>query len=395
MPKNLVVNKSLVVRPGDKVYSHEPYAQDLYNMISGQSMEVYKDLRDGQIVRVLGVSEPDENGYATIDIPGFVPVYIQYAGRELDFWKYNRPHTVTDNAIKSVGWFGWAGNSPVEVGWNVMITSSAPFYQGSFYEAHISKLKERFHTDLGDQKNWYVAKILEKNKGGFIVDVGGIRCFLPGSLAAANKIIDFDAYVGKDVRVMVESYMHDIDMFVVSNKKYIQQALPELIDNLDLGVLYGATVTGTAPFGIFLEFEEILTGLLHVSEMSEATREAFQNHEFVPGSTMEVWIKEIGKDRRIILTETDPNSRKQEILELKSALEGTTIENAIVKVVKHYGALIDLKNGHTGLLPNSELKKFDSESLPSPMSVIVDEVNANTGKILLKRARRPRRQPAR
>ena len=61
----------------------------------------------------------------------------------------------------------------------------------------------------------------EANKGGFFVEVCGIDAFMPGSLAAPNKIADFQSYIGKEIIVMVEDFLKDMNSFIVSHKKYI------------------------------------------------------------------------------------------------------------------------------------------------------------------------------
>ena len=74
-------------------------------------------------------------------------------------------------------------------------------------------------------------------------------------------------------------------------------------------------ITGTSKFGIFLEFSEMFTGLLHISEMDENTENQFRERAFKPGNTMEVWVKDV-KDNRLILTMKNPQT---ELLKLKTS----------------------------------------------------------------------------
>ena len=55
----------------------------------------------------------------------------------------------------------------------------------------------------GEQHYGYSAKILSTNNGGYTVDIQGVKCFLPGSLASSGPITDFDALVGKTIDVCV------------------------------------------------------------------------------------------------------------------------------------------------------------------------------------------------
>ena len=94
--------------------------------------------------------------------------------------------------------------------------------KGSMYSAHLKTIAREFREQILKPTSAYVSKILSKNQGGFLVEVQGIKAFLPGSLAAANKITNFDDYLGKEVNVMIEDYLAPSDIFVVSYKKYLE-----------------------------------------------------------------------------------------------------------------------------------------------------------------------------
>ena len=110
----------------------------------------------------------------------------------------------------------------------VKIMSTESGLRGSFYEAQKDVLRKEFFEQLKTPTKVYDAKILEKNRGGYFVNVHGVDAFLPGSLASANKIINFEAFLGKTVKVMLDSYVNESDTFIVSNKRYIEHIMPTL-----------------------------------------------------------------------------------------------------------------------------------------------------------------------
>ena len=167
-----------------------------------------------------------------------------------------------------------------------------PYVKVSLYEGQLSHIKEDFFAQIGKPTNAYYGTITGKNQGGFIIEVQGINGFLPGSLAAANVVRDFDSMIGKVVPVMVEDYLVESSTFVFSYKKYLAYVLPTKIEELDLDAKYSGTVTGIAKYGIFVEFDEIFTGLLHSSKMSPALKESFKNFEFKPGDAVDFWIRD-------------------------------------------------------------------------------------------------------
>ena len=65
---------------------------------------------------------------------------------------------------------------------------------------------------------------------------------------------------------MIEGYVEAKDIFIVSYKKYLNKIMEQKIQELDLTKKYKGSVTGTSSFGIFVEWEEVYTGLIHRSE---------------------------------------------------------------------------------------------------------------------------------
>jgi ribosomal protein S1 len=254
--------------------------------------------------------------------------------------------------------------------------------KGSLYSAHLRTIAREFREQISKPTNAYEAKILSKNQGGFFVEVQGIKAFLPGSLAAANKISNFDDYLGKKVYVMIEDYLAASDMFVVSYKKYLDYILPSKLGELERNQLMRGTVTGASRFGVFAEFEEIYTGLLHSTEMSSQTFEKFNTGGFRPGDSIEVWLKDI-KDNKLILTETDPSIKQNEMEEFRIKVEGQ-IQEATIVSIKPHGALMEIEKGVLGLLPVKEMKKSGRRlSVGEVIQVFIKRVDTSTGKIYL------------
>ena len=155
---------------------------------------------------------------------------------------------------------------------------------------------------------------------------------------------------------MVEDYLKDTKTFIVSNKKYISHIMPSRIDNLDITEMYTGYVTGTAKFGIFVEFDEIFTGLIHTSKMSSEMKADFKNREFKPGDSIDFWIKEITRDKRIILTSEDPSIGAAKLDSFMDNVQDTKVSGVVISN-KEFGVLVKLDDGIVGLIPKREVKK--------------------------------------
>ena len=82
-------------------------------------------------------------------------------------------------------------------------------------------------------------KIKSRTKGGMIVDVFGIECFLPGSQIDVKPIRDYDEYVGKEMEFKVVKVNESFRNVVVSHKALIEADLAvqtkEIMSKLEKG----------------------------------------------------------------------------------------------------------------------------------------------------------------
>jgi small subunit ribosomal protein S1 len=265
---------------------------------------------------------------------------------------------------------------------HVMVTKYGNELEGTLMGAHIFSLREQLYEEIKEPKSVFMAHVLERNKGGFLVNINGLRGFLPGSLAAANRILDFDLYLDTKIPVMVEDYLQDSDMFIFSNKKYIKNMIPVEMEKLVKTEKYKGTVTGTSKFGIFVEFNTILTGLIHTSEMQKDHLEDFKQGKWKAGDEIEFWLKEITKDNRIILTFVDQNAMNQKYESLAS-YEAEMEQNGQKPIylghivsVKPNVVLVKIENNIIGALADKDFKKFKSEPLK-----VSDELRVKIEKI--------------
>lgn len=370
-------NTTVIKKAGDKIkiYCQEPYAQDLYDFMYGKEI-VVKDSPSGNFVRILDM-KMISTGEVEALCDNFDTLYFDIQKEK----KYLEILNMDEEEFKR-----WLGSDRCKQHLSshkiFAIVENSTTRKGSLYAAHLRTIVTEFKEQIGKPTSAYQAKILSKNQGGFLVEVQGIKAFLPGSLAAANKIVNFDEYIGKEIYVMIEDYLESSDIFVVSYKKYLDYILPSKLGDLERNQLMKGIVTGTSKFGVFAEFDEIYTGLLHTTEMSPSTLERFNNGEFRSGNSIEVWLKDI-KDNKLILTEVDPSIKQSEMEEFRDKIEGHFQEATIVSIKPH-GALMEIERGVLGLLPVKEMKKARRRlSVGESLEVFIKKVDTSSGKIYL------------
>jgi hypothetical protein len=358
------------------VYSHERYAQELFDLMDGNNMEVVKkDLKKGDVVLITDIRHVN-GGTMNVELFGGMTMDIDL-NREKKFVSLFGYETAEDFCKDLVT--EDTRQNFLNQGIGVLITENQPSVKVSLLGGYLEKIKIDFLKEIDSPSTAYVAKITDANRGGYTVEVQGLKAFMPGSLAAPNKIVDFHSMVGKEVIVMVEGYVPEMNSFIVSHKKYIEHILPNKIQELDKFKRYKGTVTGTSKYGIFIEFEDIFTGLLHVSKMSEETAKLFRERHYKPTMDIEFFIEEITKENRIILTEEDPKEKRRIMDEFYERYKDKKITSTI-KAIMGFGVICEVEN-ITGLIPNKEFKNTgvrprDLEE-GSFMEVSIKEYNDN------------------
>jgi len=335
----------------NKCFSRESYAQELFNIFSSSKF-IKKDLINGDCVLVTNIYNIRDNKMM-LELLGGLSVEIDLS-REKKFIQLYGYQTAND-FIESLTADKQFVENFIAEGIYAYVIESTPAMKISLWQGHLKKIKEEFMQQIQTPSKAYIAKILEANKGGFFVEVQGVDAFMPGSLAAPNKIIDFKTYVGKEIIVMIEDFLTDINSFIVSHKKYINYILPSKLAGLTLTSKYNGIITGTSKYGIFVEFEEIFTGLLHNSKMKEETLDNFRNGKYKPGDSIEFYINEITKDNRIILTEESSDEKKEKFYNFIKENENTILESEVAAIM-NFGIIVTV-NDLSGLIPIKELKK--------------------------------------
>lgn len=216
------------------------------------------------------------------------------------------------------------------------------------------------------------------NPAGYDVDLihGGVTLpgFMPNTLAGINKLVDPVSIVGQTFEVMIESFSDQEGTYIVSRRKYLQSLIPSAVKKLKYGDVYSGHVTGTTPFGIFVEFNECLTGMIHKANVNPEWQEKLTSIK--PGFQIEFYIKEVIKDK-IILTQILRETLWDNIK------IGQTL-NGVVKETKQFGTLVNLDDETVGLIHNSEMEKLGKKFTPGQeIKVKVLSVDRMNRKIFL------------
>ncbi|MCX6746301.1 MAG: S1 RNA-binding domain-containing protein [Candidatus Parcubacteria bacterium] len=123
-------------------------------------------------------------------------------------------------------------------------------------------------------------KILDANKGGLMVKIGHITGFLPVSQLIPehyprveggdkNKILEFlKKLTNQILKVKVIDADEKEDKLIVSEKAAWEEAQEKVVSKYKVGDKIKGKVTAVTDFGVFVEFDNKMEGLVHISELA-------------------------------------------------------------------------------------------------------------------------------
>jgi len=200
-------------------------------------------------------------------------------------------------------------------------------------------------------------RVTSANRGGLMVDAGGLIGFLPVSQLSvenyprveggdSNQILyRLKKLTGNALTVKIIGLDRNEEKLIFSEKEAISEAMGGVEALFDVGEVVEGTVSGIAPFGIFVNLNSI-EGLIHISEVS--WEHVSDLHKmFKPGQTVKAKIVKI-EDGKVSLS-LKKLSEDPWLKEMKKLKIGQKIKGEVTKVTA-YGAFVKLENELEGLV---------------------------------------------
>ena len=114
-------------------------------------------------------------------------------------------------------------------------------------------------------------RIKEQVPSGVIAYLEGIRAFIPASQLSLSFVEDTSEYVGKQLDVRVITVDENADKLVLSAKSVLREKEDDSnrrkISAIAPGAIFNGTVETLQPYGAFVQLENGLTGLVHISKI--------------------------------------------------------------------------------------------------------------------------------
>jgi small subunit ribosomal protein S1 len=207
------------------------------------------------------------------------------------------------------------------------------------------------------------AEVTNYNKGGLLVNLDGVRGFVPASQVTeirggdeASKQADMARLIGSSLPLKVIEINRHRNRLILSERQAVQERRDvmkeRLIDELSEGEVRKGRVSSICDFGAFVDIGGA-DGLVHLSELSWS-RVRHPSEVLRVGQEVDVYVLGINaQEKKIALsikrTQAEPWSRVAAAYEVGQLVRGTVTQLA------NFGAFARIEDGIEGLIHVSEL----------------------------------------
>jgi len=299
--------------------------------------------------------------------------------------RIEKDYVIVDGGFKSEGVISIDqfqkddGELEVQVGDTVPVLLEA--IEDGFGETRFSREKaKRAETwnkleKANEKGETVVGTITGKVKGGFTVEIGNIRAFLPGSLVDVRPVRDSSYLEGKELEFKVIKMDPRRNNVVVSRRAVVEEENSSerqaLLENLEEGKELKGIVKNLTDYGAFIDLGGI-DGLLHITDMSWK-RIKHPSELLSVGDEIPVIVLKYDKDRQRVSLGMKQLGDDPWVSIKDRYPEGLRLRGKVTNIAD-YGCFVELEEGVEGLVHVSEMSWTNKNIHPSKVVQLGDEV---------------------
>ena len=212
---------------------------------------------------------------------------------------------------------------------------------------------------------------------GAFVDLGGVDGLLHvtdmswGRLQNPNELFQ----VGDNIQVKVLKFDRERERVSLGYKQLLPDPWSSVEERFPVGTRVNGRVASVADYGAFVELENGVEGLVHVSEMSWSKRVKHPSKVVNPGDAVEVEVLSVDpKARRISLGMKQMQENPWQTLHERYQV-GTRVHGR-VRNLTDFGAFIEIEDGVDGLVHVSDISWSRRIKHPSEVLKKGQEIDA-------------------
>lgn len=271
------------------------------------------------------------------------------------------------------------GELEIQVGDEIDVALDA--VEDGFGETILSREKAKRHEawlileKAYEDAETVIGIINGKVKGGFTVELKGIRAFLPGSLVDVRPVRDTTHLEGKELEFKVIKLDQKRNNVVVSRRAVIESESSaerdQLLENLQEGMGVKGIVKNLTDYGAFVDLGGV-DGLLHITDM--AWKRVKHPSEIVNvGDEINVKVLKFDRDRTRVSLGLKQLGEDPWVAIAKRYPEGTKLTGRVTNLTD-YGCFVEIEEGVEGLVHVSEMDWTNKNIHPSKVVDVGDVV---------------------
>jgi len=220
-----------------------------------------------------------------------------------------------------------------------------------------------------------VGRINGKVKGGFTVELGEVRAFLPGSLVDVRPVRDTAYLEGKDLEFKLIKLDRRRNNVVVSRRAVVESESSAereaLLESLQEGMEIKGVIKNLTDYGAFVDLGGI-DGLLHITDM--AWKRVKHPSEVVEiGDEVSVKVLKFDRERSRVSLGLKQMGDDPWVALARRYPEGTRLFGKVTNIAD-YGCFVEIEEGVEGLVHVSEMDWTNKNIHPSKLVQLGDEV---------------------
>lgn len=285
----------------------------------------------------------------------------------------------SESAIPAEQFKNAQGELEIQVGDEVDVALDA--VEDGFGETLLSREKAKRHEAWITLEKAYedaetvTGVINGKVKGGFTVELKGIRAFLPGSLVDVRPVRDTLHLEGKELEFKVIKLDQKRNNVVVSRRAVIESEnsaeRDQLLENLQEGMEVKGIVKNLTDYGAFVDLGGV-DGLLHITDM--AWKRVKHPSEIVNvGDEITVKVLKFDRERTRVSLGLKQLGEDPWVAIAKRYPEGTKLTGRVTNLTD-YGCFVEIEEGVEGLVHVSEMDWTNKNIHPSKVVNVGDVV---------------------
>lgn len=227
-----------------------------------------------------------------------------------------------------------------------------------------------------------VAVGVEVNRGGLIVEVEGVRGFIPASQLNTSRMGRAQDLIGQRVTAKVIEIDKKQNRLILSEREVVDKETrkkrEELLGKIKVGETYEATVSGIAQFGIFVTVEG-LEGLVHISEISW-DKVTNPSALFKVGDKTQVKVIGIDEKEGRLNLSIKQLSKDPWLGEIKDLEPGQEVKGKVSRITT-FGVFVNIRPGVDGLVHVSKLMPEENLEIGQSVVCIIDSIEPEQRRI--------------